>query len=446
MSPIHSYRRLFTLVGPLYVVVAFVARIPLAMAQIGTLLLVADATGSYGAGGAAAGALAVANAVVSPFTGTLADRCGQRRVVAAQSLLGGAGLVGVVLAATSDASTLVVLVTAALAGAALPQVGPLARVRWRPITAHENHQRRLVATAFSYEGAADEASFVLGPTLVGVVAAVVSPAGALLTAAGVLAVFGSWFALHRTAPAGFRRTRSATDAPLVSAALLVLLLAQGCLGMIFGSIQTGSTVLATSAGTPGAAGLVHALLGIGSVVAGLATVFLPDSFTLPARLTTAAAALLALATPLLIVNSLAGASVVTLLLGFAVAPFMITAFTLAERVVPRDRVTTAMTLLAGATGLGYAAGSALAGRLADAAQARDLGELTAGHTAAYVVTVAAAGAALLLGLLAHGVLGRADRAAQQTPGDGSADGVDEVGAQKSAQPRGSDTPTPAAAR
>ncbi|WP_211225892.1 MFS transporter [Nocardioides alkalitolerans] len=446
MSPLRSYQRLFGLVGPLYVVVAFVARIPLAMAQIGTLLLVADATGSYGAGGAAAGALAIANAIASPFTGTLADRFGQRRVVGIQSALGAAGLVGVVLTSTSDASTLLVLATAALAGASLPQVGPLARVRWRPITAHETHQRRLVSTAFSYEGAADEASFVLGPTLVGVVAALVSPAGALLTAAGMLAVFGSWFALHRTAPAGFRRTRSATDAPLLSAALLVLLLAQGCLGMIFGSIQTGSTVLATSAGMPGAAGLVHALLGIGSVLAGLATVYLPDSFSLPARLAVAAAGLSVLATPLLIVDSLTGASVVTLLLGFAVAPFMITAFTLAERVVPRDRVTTAMTLLAGATGLGYAAGSALAGHLADAAQAGDLGGLTAGHTAAYVVTVSGAAAALLLALLAGGVLRRADRASRETPDGPSEEGATEVGAQKSAQPRGSDTPAPAAAR
>ena len=41
MSPLASYRRLFTLAGPLYVAVAFVGRLPLAMAQMGTLLLVA---------------------------------------------------------------------------------------------------------------------------------------------------------------------------------------------------------------------------------------------------------------------------------------------------------------------------------------------------------------------------------------------------------------------
>ena len=58
---------------------------PLAMSQLGTLLLVSAATGSYGAGGFCAGALAVANAVGAPFWGARADRLGQRRVVAFQS-------------------------------------------------------------------------------------------------------------------------------------------------------------------------------------------------------------------------------------------------------------------------------------------------------------------------------------------------------------------------
>ena len=74
VSPIASYRRLFALAGPLYVVTAFLGRLPLAMSQMGALLLVSSATGSYAAGGLAAGALAVANAVCSPVAGALADR------------------------------------------------------------------------------------------------------------------------------------------------------------------------------------------------------------------------------------------------------------------------------------------------------------------------------------------------------------------------------------
>ena len=43
MSPLTSYRRLFALAGPLYVLVAFLGRLPLAMSQLGTLLLVSGA-------------------------------------------------------------------------------------------------------------------------------------------------------------------------------------------------------------------------------------------------------------------------------------------------------------------------------------------------------------------------------------------------------------------
>jgi len=70
----------------------------------------------------------------------------------------------------------------------------------------------------------------------------------------------------------------------------------------------------------------------------------------------------------------------------------------------------AMTLLAAATGLGYALGSATAGRLADAS----------GHTSAFAVTVAAGAAALLLAAVAQpllrGVVRRpAAAAADDTP-------------------------------
>jgi hypothetical protein len=72
VSPVNSYRRLLALAGPGYVVVAFLGRLPLAMSPLGTLLLVSSATGRYAAGGLAAGALAVANAVGAPVAGGVA--------------------------------------------------------------------------------------------------------------------------------------------------------------------------------------------------------------------------------------------------------------------------------------------------------------------------------------------------------------------------------------
>lgn len=55
MSPITSYRRLLDLAGSGCVAVAFLGRLPLAMSQLGSLLLASSATGRFAAGGIAAG-------------------------------------------------------------------------------------------------------------------------------------------------------------------------------------------------------------------------------------------------------------------------------------------------------------------------------------------------------------------------------------------------------
>jgi hypothetical protein len=269
----------------------------------------------------------------------------------------------------------------------MPQVGPLARVRWRPITAGSGaHQRRLVDVAFSYEGAADEASFALGPALVGIGVVAVSPSAALLLAAALLAGFGTAFALHRSGRAVRGDGPALPTGRLLTGVLLVLAGAQLLIGSLFGATQTGTTALATAVGQPGVAGLAHATLGLGSALAGVATAFVPERIGPERRILLAAAALAVLSPPLLLVDSLPALFLAVGLLGCAVAPFMIGVFTLAERVVSPARVATAMTVLAGATGIGYALGSTVAGRLAD----------HHGHTAAFGVTVTAMALALVL--------------------------------------------------
>ncbi|CAG7574454.1 hypothetical protein FB554_2636 [Barrientosiimonas humi] len=395
-----QYRSLFGLTGLTYVVVAFLGRIPLAMSQLGVMLLVADDTGSYGAGGACAGALAVANAVAAPWWGNRADRFGQRPVVLIQSLAAATGLLVVLALVPTDLAWGWVAVAATVAGFFLPQVGPLARVRWRPVAERAGAPSKLVDTAFSYEGAADEAAFVLGPALVGVLA-LLGPSVALFVAAAMLAVFGTWFALHETARITFQapEDEGTSTARLLTPALQVLCLAQLAIGSVFGSVQNGTSVLATAAGQPGLTGLFHALLGIGSVIAGLSLTVLPARWSLPARLRWFALAFVLLALPLLLVDSLAQLAPVLLVLGLSVAPYMITTFTLGERVTAPSRTGAAMTLLAGATGLGYAVGAAVAGRLAD----------HGGHTPAFAVTICAGALMLLTAWLGGPVLQRGQR-------------------------------------
>lgn len=404
MSPTASYRHLFGLTGRTYIVVAFLARLPLAMSQMGVLLLVAHTTGSFGAGGSCAGALAVANAIGAPLLGAVSDRLGQRRVVLVQAWVSAIGLLSVVGAAESGLAWPWAAAACAVAGFFIPQTGPLARVRWRPIISARGRcatPGRLIDTAFSYEGSADEASFVLGPALVGSIASVVDPGVGICAAATLLAVFGTWFAIHPTAGLRTPRDGSATAVRWLTPALFILLIAQLLIGTIFGSVQTGATVVATDAGHAGLAGLVQALLGVGSVLAGLSMAALPERIGYVTRWRVTAAGLFVLTAPLLGARSLATLCPVLIVLGCCVAPYMITTFTLGEQLTPPARTGTALTLLAAATGLGYAVGAAIAGRLAD----------LSGATAAFAVTVTAGALACALAAAAGPTLRRAQAAA-----------------------------------
>jgi MFS family permease len=407
VSPLATYRRLVALAGPPYLVLAFVARLPLAMGQLGTLLLVSSATGHSAAGGLASGALALGTAVGAPVAGGLADRWGQRPVVTVQSLGAAAGFLGLVLLVTAGATLPTVVTAAALTGLLVPQVGPLARVRWSPLVRRRaGGDPRLVSTAFSYESAVDEASFVLGPALVGGLVALVDPTVAVVAAALLLATFGTAFALHPTARVAHSLpVRSVAGGRLLTVELSVLVAVMGGIGVVFGGTQTGLTVLATEAGVPGLAGVVYGLLGLGSAAAGVATAWVPARFGHERRLVAASAAMVLLAVPLLIVPTLAGTAVVVTALGLAVAPAMISAYSAAERLVPGHRAGVAMTLLASGAVVGYAAGAAVAGRLGD----------RAGPTAALAVPVGGAAAALVLALATAGRLRRSLRAHPTTP-------------------------------
>ncbi len=393
------------LAGRTFLPLGLLAKLPLAMGQLGVLLLVADRTGSYGTGGLAAAAIGLGSALGAPVAGALADRFGQRAVLVVGGVVYAAGMAGVVAATETGAGTPWLLGSAAAAGLFAPQIGPLARVRWVALVkrAPVHDRSRRLTEAFAVESATDEISFVAGPALVGVLATAAGPqVGPLVTAALSLTVVVA-FGLHPTAALVHPRAARSAEGqrrgrvPLPRGVVIAtLLLAGSLLGLVFGGTQVGVTSLAAGLGRPGTAGLVYALLGVGSALAGLASAGLPARFGLADRLVAFAAALAVLSLPLLLVGSIRWAAAAVLLLGCAVAPYLIVLYALVERATPFERAATVMTMLSSAVIVGYAAGSSGAGLLADAG----------GHRAALAVPVAAGWCALLLALVARGRLGR----------------------------------------
>ena len=383
-----SYRSLASSAGAGFLVLSFLARLPAAMAPLGLVMLVVSSGRGYATAGLLGAVVGLGAAAGGPLLGWLTDRYGQRRVGLVAAVLDGTALLAVLLAVRSGAGPVPTCAAAALAGFAIPQVGPLVRVRWATLLGNRGRSR-LLPVAMSYEGAVDEASYVAGPALVGLLALTGVAAAPLLAAALLTLGAAVPFALHRTAPPALRvplLARARARARLPRTAMAGLVVGMLAIGVVFGATATGTIALAESAGRPGYGSLVYAVLGIGSALAGLATRWLPATFGLADRYLSSAVALLVGTAGLLAVRSLAGAPPMMALLGATVAPYLVTSYALAERIAPPSRAGTAMTLLAGGTTAGVAAGGGLAGRLADAF----------GFTGAYAVAVGAAALAVVL--------------------------------------------------
>jgi MFS family permease len=362
-----AYRPLVQATGPAFLIVAFLARLPAAMGTLGVITLVAAATGSFAVAGATAAAYGIGAAAGGPVVGALADRFGQRRVVLAAAVIDAAAFAGIVAAVGRGATPVAVGLLTAIAGFATPQIGPLVRVRWAVLLGDRGEQRNIPA-AFSYEGAADELSYMAGPAIVGLLA-IGGPKGLPLGVAAALTIAAAIpFAMHHTAPPVVRapRERSTADR-LPRAAVAMLIAAMLAIGVLFGATQTRVTSYAERSGTPGAAGLIYAVLGVGSAVAGLATAWIPARISLRTRYVASTAAMAVGALTLALLSaSLPGLLVAMALAGLTSAPYLISVGLLASSVSPPRRAGVVMTLVGSGVVAGVALGAAVAGRLADA--------------------------------------------------------------------------------
>lgn len=411
------YSVLPQLAGNGYIPLGLFARVPLAMLTIGVLTMVTFVSSSYAIGGFAAGCIGLGAAVGAPVVGYLADRLGQKRVLLVAALVN-AVLVGAVVflsytllpesgARVTDGATVVVLLTALLAGGSSPQVGPLSRVRWMALSKKlpAKEQGPMVDTALSLEGTADEVTFVLGPALVGLLASLVAPWLPLVLAAAMTAVLVSLFALHPTAE--LVNAKSAVGSIVGNAGyvskerpnwFLVAVPVAGmvCMGTFFGSAQTALTAFTGVHGSVDQAGLMYAIMGASSAVTALSVAYWPATFSNAWRWVLTGGLMAAGSLAFLAPSTLGQMVWVLLLVGLPVGPAMVTIFSVGSVVAPPQWMGTVMTVLASGIVGGTALGSALSGALAQ----------SSGYHAAFIVPIAATTALFLLGIVAAVVLRR----------------------------------------
>lgn len=392
-----------------FLIPAFAARLPYAMLSLGVVLLVRHTHGSYGTAGTVAAVAAVAQALVGPQTGRLADRHGQAAVLVPGVLLHAASVAALVALALGHAPVWALFTAAAPAGATVPQIGAMVRARW--VARLEG--RPLLATAFAFESVTDEFTFVIGPVLATALCTAVAPPVGLVAEAALTVAGGLAFAAQRrttparhVAPAGRRPRASALAVPGVRLLAFAFL----GVGSVFGAVQVSMTAFAEDAGRPGMSGTVYGVFAAGSMLSGAlyGTVSWKRS---PRRRLLVAYLLLVLGcSTLWALPDLTTLAIGGLVCGLAIAPTLITGYTLVESLVPPAATTEAFTWLTGAVGLGLAAGSTAAGRLSD----------TEGAWAGFLVPVAGTGAAFLVLLALRGLLASPQVTAVAAAGGGDA--------------------------
>ncbi|WP_222194574.1 MFS transporter [Modestobacter italicus] len=364
------------------VLAAFIGRLPLSMIGLGSVLLVQSETGSYGLGGAVAAVGAVATAISGPFIGRLADTHAQRRVllgVLAVFIVSG---VGFLFSVRADWPLWTVFLTAGLAGASIPPVSSMIRVRWT----HLLRGTPRLPTALAMESVVDEFVFIVGPVLVTFLSTTGHTTSGVVTAFTLAAVGSLLFAAqgHTEPPPAEHEHRRGASAMRVQG-LRVLFVVGAAVGAILGTLEIALVAFADEVGARSLSGLLIAGLAAGSMLAGIGWGTVHWQVPLRHRLVAALAVLTVLTVPLALISSYWVMLPVVVLAGIAVSPSLISAFTLAEVLVPRSAVTEAFTWIGTALALGVAVGASVAGKIVD----------SVGANASFLVATVAAGLAAI---------------------------------------------------
>ena len=361
------------------------------MRALGAVLMVSQLTGSYGLAGAVAAAALLGEAFAAPRLGRLVDRYGQRRTLLVCLAVHCAGTLALVISAQFGAPSWVLMATAALSGASALQVGSLVRARWSAIVGGSP----ALETAFALESTLDELIFVLGPALVTALALEVAPGAGLLGALALTIVGSLALALQRRTeptPAGVRGRSE--GAAIGNQGLRVLVATFVAAGAIFGTLDVAMVAFAGQVGSPGAAGPLLALVAAGSLFAGLAYGTRSWRWPLDKRFVASVVVLWGGTVPLTIAPSVALMAPAATLAGVTIAPTLIAGFTLVQRLVASGELTEGLNWTITALGTGAAIGAWTAGLIAD----------SAGGQAAFLVSVVAGGAAVVVAACGRGKL------------------------------------------
>lgn len=355
----NSYARIFRVphMRALYLSM-LLARLPIGLNALATVLFLRATTGSFAVAGAAAGGFALGSAIGAPFTGRLVDRLGTRVLIV---LAGGHafGLLALVALGEASAPAGVLVVDAVITGTLMPPVSSVMRALYPRLLSGE-----LVRGAYALDSVLTESIFIAGPLLIAVLVAAVGAEAALVVSA--FAVTSGTLLFLAAVPAGSitggHRPQSRLGA-LRAPGVRTLLFSMLPVGFAFGAVEVALPAFASDHHRPELAGVLIAIWSVASAAGGLVYGARATEMRL-SQVHVRVALLLPLSLlPLLLAGPIWTMALLVLPAGMLIAPLIATRNELAGIVAPHGSETEAftwpLTALVGGVSLGAAAGGGL---------------------------------------------------------------------------------------
>lgn len=340
-------------------VAATVSRLTPGMIALAIVLLLRGSGYSFAAAGLVTSAHQIGVGLGAPLQGRLADRLGQSRVLVPDALLYGTGTIVLAMLAGRGAAVGVLAAASVITGVFLPPVTACSRV----LLSRLFPSGRMREAAFAVSSIAVELGFIVGPLAAAALSTRVGGGAGVITA-GMIATLGAL---------GYAATPAARVVPprfhalgaggaLRSAGVRVMVLAFGCIAVVFGVIDIVVPAVAELAAAPEASGRMLAAIAGGSLLGGLVygARSWPGSLDQRLRLLVV---VLALGLGLLpqALGSLTGFTVALFLGGLFLAPTTICAFQLIDDLALAGTKTEAQSWTQTGVVFGVAAGAALSG-------------------------------------------------------------------------------------
>lgn len=387
----NPYLEIFRYPGALgFSAAGLLARMPMAMFGLGTVLLIAAITGRYGLAGTVAAAGSIGYAVCGPQAARLADRFGQHRVLRPLAGIFALSTSIFIGCAVMRAPVWALLLSGAVAGASMPSLGSMVRARWSALLGDSPR----LHTAFAIESVNDEMIFVAGPVIVTILATEVYPAAGVM-AAMLLCVTGTLLLAAQRGTEPRPRTRPPAPMPVPVAAarppvrplpaapplpagrarvpargLIALVPVYWCLGVTFAAVDLSTIAFAQEHGHKPLAGIILGSYALGSAIGGLLYGSRTWRTPVERRFLISLCCTAAGISTFWAQTGLLSLVLVIFISGLTISPTFIAGYSLVESQAPAHRRTEGMAWLSSSISVGVASGSAIVGHIIDASGAR----------------------------------------------------------------------------